>query len=259
MRIQFSKYQGSGNDFILIDNRDGKWNFTRSEIAQLCHRRFGVGGDGLILLNSDPHYDFEMKNYNSDGGECTMCGNGGRTLVQFAHDLGIKKVHYRFRAIDGEHEAYLRHGKVELKMQAVREIKKTPVGFALDTGSPHLVISVKNLINFDVVHEGRKLRNSPLFMPNGINVNFVERHEDQVFLRTYERGVEDETLSCGTGAIATAIVDSLHQKIPDGQTIEQAVQCQGGQLEIRFKKLSEQNFDQIWLIGPAIKTFEGNT
>ncbi len=210
--LRFTKYQAAGNDFLLIDNRSGKLRISRSEVARLCHRRFGIGADGLILLQSCPGFDFEMKNFNSDGGECSMCGNGGRALIQFVRDLGMEKDHFRFLAIDGAHEARITQAGIELKMTDVPRITETPVGPTLDTGSPHLVISVGNLLNFEVVKEGRALRNSPLFMPGGINANFYEIQSDRIFLRTYERGVEDETLSCGTGAIATAMIVARTQE-----------------------------------------------
>lgn len=258
MKLKFSKYQGTGNDFILIDNRDGSIQMTRAEIARLCNRRFGIGADGLILLQSSSTHDFEMKNYNSDGGECSMCGNGGRSLIRFAHDLGIKKDHYRFIAIDGEHEACVRGDQIELKMSPVKTLQQTPVGFALDTGSPHLIVKTKDLLSFEVVKEGRKLRNLSLFMPGGINVNFVESNSiNQIFIRTYERGVEDETLSCGTGAIAAALIHSVENKVPLAEPQTTFVQCQGGPLSIRFTRVSEQEFQDIWLIGDAVKTFEG--
>jgi diaminopimelate epimerase len=252
----FVKFHGTGNDFILIDNRKGDFSLTRAQIAELCHRRFGIGADGLLLLNSHPDYDFQMINYNSDGGECTMCGNGGRTLVQFASDLGIKKDHYRFLAVDGEHEAYLKNGKVELKMQDVKGFTETPVGTSLDTGSPHLVVKVSGLLDYDIVSQGRKLRNSTLFLPAGINVNFTESRDDLLFVRTYERGVEDETLSCGTGAIASAIVSSLSDTKP-GMKREVNLQSPGGKLTIRFERKSETEFQNIWLIGETKRVFHG--
>jgi diaminopimelate epimerase len=257
MTIQFSKYHGTGNDFILIDNRLGKFQLHRSQIAELCHRRYGVGADGLILLNSHPTLDFEMVNYNSDGGECTMCGNGGRTLVQFAFDVGIQKNHFRFLAIDGEHEAYLKSGLIELKMQNVFGFTETPVGTSLDTGSPHLVVPVSGLLDLDVVAAGRKLRNSSLFLPAGINVNFIEKRDELLFIRTYERGVEDETLSCGTGAIASAIVSCL-ESTQTGMNRVVAVQSPGGKLTIRFERKSETEFKNIWLVGEAKRSFTGS-
>ena len=255
--IRFGKYQSTGNDFILIDNRDNKYRFSRAEIARLCHRKFGVGADGLILLNPSQQFDFEMRNFNSDGGECSMCGNGGRALIQFARDLGILKDQYHFWAIDGEHLARFQEGLIELKMQSVSEVVETPVGPTLDTGSPHLVVEVSQLLQYEVVKEGRSLRNSPFFMPGGINANFYEIQHGRVFLRTYERGVEDETLSCGTGAIATAIITQRNAGIKSGASIETSIHCQGGELTIRFTQKSNQFYDDIWLIGPSIKTFEG--
>jgi diaminopimelate epimerase len=255
--IPFGKYQCNGNDFILIDNRQGGVRLNRAEIARICHRRFGIGGDGLILLNSIPGYDFEMKNYNSDGGECTMCGNGGRALIQFAFDLGIRPEIYRFVAMDGPHEAVLREDRVELKMQAVHEVVETPVGPSLDTGSPHLVVEVENLLNHDVVQEGRALRSSPRFLPGGINVNFFEERDGKLFVRTYERGVEDETLSCGTGAIASALVVHQRKKQPLPSRVDTPVHCQGGDLQIRFTQTGQSSFDEIWLIGRAELAFQG--
>ncbi|NDF14378.1 diaminopimelate epimerase [bacterium] len=255
--IPFGKYHCNGNDFILIDNRSGGIRLNRAEIARICHRKFGVGGDGLILLNAIPGYDFEMKNYNSDGGECTMCGNGGRALIQFAFDLGIRPEIYRFFAIDGRHEAVLKEGRVELRMQAVREVLETPVGPSLDTGSPHLVVEVVNLLNHDVVEKGRALRSSPRFLPGGINVNFFEERDGKLFVRTYERGVEDETLSCGTGAIATALVVHQRKRLPFPSQGEVSVHCQGGDLQVRFTHLGPSHFDEIWLIGRAEPTFQG--
>ncbi|MBU6153186.1 MAG: diaminopimelate epimerase [Bdellovibrionales bacterium] len=257
-KILFSKYQAAGNDFILIDNRNGALRLARAEIARLCHRKYGIGADGLILLEDSNGFDFAMKNFNSDGGECSMCGNGGRALIQFVQDLGPGQEHYRFLAIDGPHEANNSTQGIELKMTDVFRITETPVGPTLDTGSPHLVISVGNLLQYEVVKEGRALRNSPLFMPAGINVNFFEIQSDRIFLRTYERGVEDETLSCGTGAIATAMVvarDSGSMK-PD-EELQTVVHCQGGELRIRFTPSIDSSFKNIWLSGPVEKTFEG--
>ena len=258
MKLNFSKYQGTGNDFILIDNRLGSLDLNRAKISELCNRRFGIGGDGLILLNSHPEYDFRMSNYNADGGECTMCGNGGRALVQFAFDLGIKKEFYRFLAGDGAHEAIIdRSGSVQLKMKDVLELRKTPVGMALDTGSPHLVVLTKDLLGLDVASEGRRLRTSSLFMPSGINVNFVEIKDSNFFIRTYERGVEDETLSCGTGAIASAIVCTLSDT-EISKKREVIIQCQGGKLSVRFERLSENEFKDIWLFGEVKLVFQGS-
>jgi diaminopimelate epimerase len=252
--LPFTKFQSTGNDFILIDARIPEMrqktlSLSRSEIARICDRRFGVGGDGLILLLERDGYDFEMRNYNSDGGECTMCGNGARALVQFAHSIGIIRDHYRFIAIDGEHEAKIENGLIHVKMKDVESAVPTPAGPTFDTGSPHLIRMVDDLTDFPVVEEGRKLRNSTLFMPAGINVNFVEKAGDQVFIRTYERGVEDETLSCGTGVIAAALAIS-------DRSGEVSLRARGGALRVKFEKQGH-SYRNIWLIGPSIRTFEG--
>jgi len=252
--LRFTKYQAAGNDFILMDARDPATrqkilSLSRAEIAKICDRRFGIGADGLILLLAHPDYDFEMKNYNSDGGECSMCGNGGRSLVHFAQALGLNKKDYRFLATDGPHEAKIEGSLVHLKMQDVPSVVPTPLGATFNTGSPHLIRKVNQLMAIDVVSEGRMIRNSPLFMPGGINVNFIEEIDGQLFIRTYERGVEDETLSCGTGVIAAA----LTMNEAKGFT---SIQARGGMLSVKFEK-NGSGFKDIWLIGPAEKTFEG--
>ena len=246
MALRFTKYHANGNDFILIDHRDSDWNPSRAEIARLCHRRYGIGADGLILLTRAEGYDFGMRNYNADGGECTMCGNGGRTLLRFAADSGISREEFRFLAIDGEHSGKISGDSVSVRMRAVSGIRETSAGHVLDTGSPHLVIPVTGLIDYDVVGEGRRIRNSAQFMPNGINVNFYEKKDGKIFLRTYERGVEDETLSCGTGAIATAIV-----------TGSRLIHCVGGELSVEYRKTGTDCFEDIWFSGNVQKTFEG--
>lgn len=255
--LSFSKFQAAGNDFILIDARIPSVRqqvlaLQRQQIARICDRRFGVGGDGFILLLSHPDFDFEMKNYNSDGGECSMCGNGARALVRFAHQVGIVKEHYRFIAVDGPHEAKFDGAEIHVKMRNVDLAVPTPMGITFDTGSPHLVCKVSGLMDYPVVVEGRKLRNSDLFMPSGININFIEEVDGQLFIRTYERGVEDETLSCGTGVIAAALAHSRSGQ-PDHEI---AIQARGGRLKVKFEKHGE-SFQNIWLIGPAEKTFEG--
>jgi diaminopimelate epimerase len=256
MKINFSKYQGTGNDFILIDNRSGSFKANEKQIEVLCNRRFGIGADGLILLNQHADYDFEMVTHNSDGRQSTMCGNGGRCLVQFAHSFLAKneKNHsFRFVADDGEHEAKIESGLIYLKMQNVLNVRKDPLGFILDTGSPHLVYSVKNVDTIDVVNEGRALRNLTQFGADGININFVQIESTQLRVRTYERGVEDETLSCGTGIIASALTTIDHAL--GAHEIE--VQARGGLLRVRFEKEKGPSYQNIWLIGPAQKSFEG--
>jgi diaminopimelate epimerase len=262
MKIPFSKYQGTGNDFILIDERCTQHALSDSLREKMCDRKFGIGADGLILLRAHPKYDFEMKVYNADGKESSMCGNGARCLIQFARDLGMQHSHFRFLAIDGEHEATVvtdhesRTALIELKMQSVVSIEKNQHGYRLNTGSPHLVCEVKNLNHFDVFKEGKALRHSPAFEPAGLNVNFIETTKAPFLIRTFERGVEDETLSCGTGAIAAAIAYDLAQtRTKDGKN-EVAFQTRGGPLRVRFDRRGPE-FHDVWLIGPASRSYEG--
>ena len=256
MQIHFHKYQGTGNDFIILDNRDGRYNkLTNEEVKRLCDRRFGIGADGLMMLNSEGALDFEMKYYNSDGREGSMCGNGGRCLVKFAWDLGNRKSKYVFKASDGEHEAELDFdGTVSLKMKDVKEIKDYHGDFVLDTGSPHYVKMVNDVMDYDVFHKGKEIRNSNAFSKEGINVNFVEQtNDDEITVRTYERGVEDETLSCGTGVTASAIV-CYHNEIGFNDV---TVKTRGGKLSIQFDRLDDDTYANVWLRGPAEKVYEG--
>lgn len=251
-RVHFHKYHGTGNDFILVDNRQGQLDFTTEQVRFFCDRHFGIGADGMILLNSHFQYDFEMKYYNSDGYESSMCGNGGRCLVAFAHDLGIHKNRYSFIAIDGEHEAYKKDGWIYLKMQNVSAIEWSEEYACLDTGSPHYIRPVKGIMEYDVKGEGRKVRYSEPFSEAGINVNFVEKFENYIYVRTYERGVEDETLSCGTGVTAAAIVN-YHQENGYNKI---DIQTPGGKLAVEFKKNGSQ-MEDVWLCGPAAFVFDG--
>jgi diaminopimelate epimerase len=256
MRIQFHKYQGTGNDFVILDNRNGKYNsLSKEQVKFLCDRRFGVGADGLMLLNKDGELDFEMKYYNSDGGESSMCGNGGRCLAKFAWDQGDKKPRYLFKAIDGVHEAEIDFdGIVSLKMNDVDGIKEYHGDFLLDTGSPHYVKMVNDVMHFDVYKKGQEIRTSNDFNAKGINVNFVEQSaDDEIIVRTYERGVEDETLSCGTGVTASAIV-CYHNEIGFNDV---TVRTRGGKLSIQFDRLDNDTYKNVWLRGPAEKVFEG--
>lgn len=255
MPQRFYKYQGTGNDFVIFDNREGKLSFTKAQVAALCHRRFGIGADGLMLLNKHPQADFEMVYYNADGGESSMCGNGGRCLVRFAADAGLYRSLYRFVAIDGEHEARMEDGgKVALKMADVKAIRLHGSASVLDTGSPHYVQTVKDVMGLDVFNAGRAVRNNNEFRKEGINVNFVEHTEepDTIVVRTYERGVEDETLSCGTGVTAAALVNYHNE---NGYNCVN-VKTKGGSLSVEFDR-TEKGFENIWLIGPAVKVFEG--
>ncbi|MEY4777733.1 MAG: hypothetical protein RIS13_481, partial [Bacteroidota bacterium] len=204
MEIKFYKYQGTGNDFVILDNRDGEYSGMSEEQVQfLCDRKFGIGADGLMLLETIEGFDFRMKYFNADGKEGSMCGNGGRCLVQFAKDMGISCSHYHFLAVDGPHEAEIdSKGLIRLKMQDVNAINLDGADKVLDTGSPHYIRFMDDLNHLDVFTEGRKIRYNNQYREKGINVNFVFRDNDGIRVRTYERGVENETLSCGTGVTA---------------------------------------------------------
>jgi len=256
MKIEFYKYQGTGNDFILLDNRENIYSgITTKQINFICHRHFGIGADGLMMLNNKDGFDFEMKYFNPDGNEGSMCGNGGRCILKFAAMLGIKKTKYNFRAADGNHEAEIDlNGEVRLKMKDVKGVEYSYTHYILDTGSPHYVKHVADVMQVDVVNEGRSIRNSKDFAEEGINVNFVTTlDDDTIYVRTYERGVEDETLSCGTGVTAAALI-SAHN---DNGFNRVEVKTTGGRLSVEFEKISEKEFKNIWLCGPAEKVYAG--
>jgi len=256
MKISFFKYQGTGNDFVILDNRSNAYNnFNEKQIKKICNRKFGIGADGLLLLNVKAGYDFEMIYYNADGRESSMCGNGGRCLVKFANDLGIHKYTYHFIAVDGEHEAEIdNQGLIRLKMLDIKNVQQHGSYAVLNTGSPHYVKFVNNLESINVEETGRDIRNSKPFREEGINVNFVENiGEDMIFVRTYERGVEGETLSCGTGVTAAAVVSSHNAK--GFNRVE--VKTTGGYLSVEYNKIDEQHFENVWLCGNAEFVFKG--
>ncbi len=256
MTLHFYKYQGTGNDFILADNRKNDISLTTTQINNLCDRRFGIGADGLMLLNQKEGFDFEMKYYNADGKPGTMCGNGGRCMTKFAYHLGIHRELYRFLASDGVHEAEIdTDGIVSVKMKDVNTFRKFHNDFIVDTGSPHYIKMTSNVMELDVFKKGTEIRHSKEFEEEGINVNFVEQSEevDKIIVRTYERGVEDETLSCGTGVTAAALV-CYHN---ENGFNEVEVTTLGGKLSVEFDKIDEYKFENIWLCGPADKVFEG--
>ena len=255
MNIDFYKYHGTGNDFIIIDNRNKNFSVTTKQIANLCHRRFGIGADGLILLELENGYDFKMVYYNSDGHPSSMCGNGGRCITQFAHDIGIQKKEYHFNAIDGEHISWIDdHGIVWLKMKNLHIVENHNNYTLLNTGSPHFIKTVTDLDIYPVYKEGHEIRNSEKFEKEGINVNFVEvLDHDKIFVRTYERGVEDETYSCGTGVTAAALVHAHNERGFNHIDIKTL----GGELFVEFDKLSDDHFENIWLCGSVVKVFEG--
>jgi len=256
MKIHFHKYQGTGNDFIILDNRDNKYSGLRThQIHDMCDRRTGIGADGLMMLNTKDGYDFEMKYFNADGREGSMCGNGGRCMVKFAYNLGIHRNEYKFLAVDGEHEAEIdTDGTVSLKMKDVNTILKKQGDFILNTGSPHYIKLVNDVMETDVYEKGRDIRYSKDFEQEGINVNFVEQAgDDKIIVRTYERGVEDETYSCGTGVTAAALV--CYHNENGFNDVE--VKTLGGSLNVEFDRSEDGSYSNIWLCGPAEKVFEG--
>ena len=257
MQISFDKYQGTGNDFIIIDNRKNEIQLTTEQITFLCNRHTGVGADGLILLELEPGVDFKMVYFNSDGNESSMCGNGGRCITAYAKSLGLINDKARFLAIDGLHEATVSGvNEVSLKMNEVKSIEAGDDYFYLNTGSPHYVKFVQDVKDFDVYTEGKRIRNSERFAAEGTNVNFIEKTEDGIFVRTFERGVEAETLSCGTGVTASALVAAV--KGVSSQKNSCKVQALGGNLNVKFDKVLESNFYNIWLEGPADFVFHGS-
>ena len=221
-------------------------------IHQLCDRRFGIGADGLILLENSEHADFKMVYFNADGRESTMCGNGGRCIVHFAHALGVFDTECTFEAIDGMHSAFLKGDWVHLQMNDVEEIKSDNGIYILDTGSPHYVKTLAPHENLDIVSFGKSIRYNDTYKEEGINVNIVHRNEEGIAVRTYERGVEDETLSCGTGAVASAIASHLHNATQSPLKIK----VQGGELEVTYRREGEK-FTDIYLCGPAEPVFTG--
>lgn len=254
MKLEFYKYQGTGNDFIMIDNRRMIFDPGQTALVKkLCDRRFGIGGDGLILLETDSRLDFRMVYFNSDGNQSSMCGNGGRCIVQFAHDLGVIQDKTTFMAVDGLHDAFLKGGLVHLKMIDVLEVEKVENDFYLNTGSPHYVQFVNEVEDFPVYAEGYKIRNNDRFRKEGTNVNFVQKlDQGHIVVRTYERGVEDETYSCGTGVTAAAVAASLSGIQPPVR-----VKTLGGDLQVDFQE-QDGKFSDVYLSGPAQQVFQGH-
>lgn len=255
MQLTFFKYQGTGNDFVMIDNRQGIFDKNDTKrIAFLCDRRFGIGADGLILLEHHNTYDFKMVYFNADGNESSMCGNGGRCITAFAKFLGIIDNEATFEAIDGKHLSKIDNDVVSLQMQDVSTVENRKSHVFLDTGSPHHVQLENRLKDLDVKMIGRRIRQGDPYNQTGSNVNFVKKHAaDNFSVRTYERGVEDETLSCGTGVTAVAL--AMHYI---GETEKNLItlNTQGGNLKVSFEKHSN-GYKNIWLIGPATQVFKG--
>lgn len=255
MKLHFYKYQGTGNDFIMIDNRSS--DFPKKDvkiIEKLCDRRFGIGADGLILLEQSINQDFSMVYFNADGNEGSMCGNGGRCLVAFARQLGVISNETTFDAVDGLHYASIENGIISLKMIDVSEIQKHNEHSFLNTGSPHQIRFCDSVAAINVKETGAKIRYGAPYFEEGTNVNFAEKIDANTFkIRTYERGVEDETLSCGTGVTAVAL--AMHHI---GKTEKNllTLQTPGGNLKVSFDKQNDY-YKNIWLIGPAIQVYKG--
>ncbi len=253
MKIPFYKYQATGNDFILIDNRSGEFSFSVEQIKKICDRKFGVGADGLMLIEKHPQFDFNLVYYNSDGSQ-SLCGNGSRAAVNFAAYLNMISDHATFQAYDGRHEADRQPGNiVRLKMNDTHDVQTIGNDVYINTGSPHYIRFVKDVRHFPVFEEGRNIRYSDTFKEKGINVNFVELlPNNTIFVRTYERGVENETLSCGTGVTAAALAASAK-----GYTSPVSIKTLGGELSVAFKPAPAGIFEDIFLIGPAEQVFSG--
>lgn len=257
MKIHFYKYQATGNDFVMIDNRSGELSLSIEQIQKICDRKFGVGADGLMLIEKDPELDFKLIYYNQDGSQ-SLCGNGSRAAMSFASFLKIVNEQAAFNAFDGRHDAALASdGIVRLKMNDTKAIVRDGDDLWIDTGAPHLIRFVKDIKSFPIFEEGRKIRYSDAYKPNGTNANFVELLPDNtIFVRTYERGVENETLSCGTGVTAAALAASTK-----GYTSPIKIKTLGGELSVEFKTsqfaVSSETFHEIFLVGPAMQVFQG--
>ncbi len=278
MTIHAYKYQGAGNDFVILDNRNNEYDLTPEQIKLLCDRRFGVGSDGLMLLGASDKYDFSMRYFNADGYEGSMCGNGGRCLVAFAAHMGIKK--FEFNAIDGYHEAEV----LELtKHRCIVKLRMIDLGasekysenaYFLNTGSPHYVEFVDNVMEYPVDEKGKYWRYHPDFV-GGTNVNFVEVLDNKIKVRTYERGVEAETYACGTGVTASSIATYLYdssrgyaskqliqvcpqmQKATTIEAVKYDIQALGDNLSVSFNyNKDEKKFSDIYLTGPATFVFD---
>lgn len=261
--MKFYKYQGTGNDFIIVDNRNELFNYSNLAISKLCNRHFGIGADGFMLLENDEEgSDFYMRYFNADGGESTMCGNGGRCMAAFARYLGIGKNLLKFNSVDGLHTAEIVKQNnssctVRLKMIDVEQVHEDDSFYYLNTGSPHHVVFVDDLEHFDVVNFGKAIRYSDMYMPDGVNVNFVQllSRSDSIFVRTYERGVENETLACGTGVTASAIATAL---FTESNQTDFEIKTLGGLLSVGFERMEGNVFRNIYLQGDATLVFTGD-
>lgn len=251
--MEFFKYQGTGNDFIILDDRKETFDAQNSTLIQrLCDRKFGIGSDGLILIRKHPELDFTMIFFNPDGSK-SFCGNGSRCAVQFIHDQQMfSKSEYSFEAIDGNHIGKVESGRVSISINDLKECRKIGEDYFLNTGSPHYIQYVTSIDQLEVVEKGSKIRYSEAFQPGGTNVNFVERINQHIKVRTYERGVENETLSCGSGVTASALSAALKENL--SSPIE--VETPGGILKVSFKRTGD-HFSDIHLSGPTQLVFKG--
>ena len=258
MKFHFYKYQAAGNDFVMIDNRSGEFSFSTEQIKKICDRKFGVGADGIMLIEKHPDLDFNLVYYNRDGSQ-SLCGNGSRAAMHFASFLGMVNGHASFNAYDGRHDAELLPSDiVRLKMNDTKDVSTVGSDYKINTGSPHLIKFVEKVSDFPVFEEGKKIRYSDPYKEKGINVNFVESlPNNTIFVRTYERGVENETLSCGTGVTAAALAASLK-----GFKSPVSIKTLGGELSVEFKSgqsaAPASAFHEIFLVGPAKMVFEGD-
>ena len=253
MTIQFHKYQGTGNDFVMIDNREEHFPVGNKKIiGHLCDRRMGVGADGVILIQQHDTLDFKMVYYNPDGSE-SLCGNGSRCAIAFAKSLGMIGEKTTFETTDGNHSAFFEGEIVHFQLHDISKINRIGEDWFINTGSPHHIVLCDDIDKVDVLTNGSKIRYSEPYAPNGTNVNFLEKKENGIKVRTYERGVEGETLSCGTGVTACAIAASF---MGYGSPI--TIEAKGGQLSVAFDKKNDHKFENVFLAGPAVKVFEGN-
>lgn len=259
MNISFYKYEGTGNDFILLDNRDEKYSgLKNSQVEFLCNRNFGIGADGLILLENKNDYDFKMVYFNSDGNISSMCGNGGRCITAFANSLNLINGKAKFAAADGAHNSEIISKSpiiVKLKMADVNHHELIGSDIFLNTGSPHYVRFVDDVLRMDIVSEARKIRYNDRFKSEGTNVNFVQQSSEGLIVRSYERGVENETLSCGTGVTASVLA-SVIKGIAKKDASSLQVKSMGGMLVVHFNTTST-GFENVWLEGEATFVFKG--
>ncbi len=258
METTFYKYQGTGNDFVMVDNRNLALPRNNTSLyKQICDRHFGIGADGFIMVQNKHGYDFEMVYFNSDGNQSSMCGNGGRCITMFAKQLGIIENKAHFLAIDGNHDATIDdNGWVSLKMKNVAEIETIENDFFIDTGSPHYIRFIDgDISNTPLIETAKAIRFNDRFAKQGTNVNIVQATHKMLNVRTYERGVESETLSCGTGVTAVALAAFAHK--PTGNNIVQPISTLGGKLQVTFDKVAPNSYKNIWLQGAAQFVYQG--